>query len=293
MSRKSNRRAFTLVELMVVIVIIAFIVALLFPALRSARKKSYAMGCASNLRQLGIACANYSADFDGYFPAVSPNTSYGTAGNKFDGTYQPWPGYFIQAGYVDSRKVYFCKESDAEVDLTVSDKRENPSSNVYTTNDWNGGTYGMNIGISCNIVDQSGGWEFLPGQQHTIYSAEGKVLMADRVPAKIPGVGGTWLTFSNLAFSPEKYQTECAVWGIPTALAQPGNDWYFARVEFRHPGKLANVLFCDYHVSAMRETSLKLPDDSISAHRNYMSDVASTGNVFRWAAFTRQPRENK
>ena len=67
--------AFTLVELLIVIAIIAMLAAMLLPALRNAKNIAKRSICASNLKQIGIGCMEYVDDNDGYMPrAATPVT---------------------------------------------------------------------------------------------------------------------------------------------------------------------------------------------------------------------------
>ena len=65
-----SRRAFTIVELLVVIAVIAILVALLIPAVQSAREAGRRITCANHLKQFALGVANYAAANDEMLPPL-------------------------------------------------------------------------------------------------------------------------------------------------------------------------------------------------------------------------------
>ena len=70
-----RRRAFTLIELLIVVGIIGVLVAVLLPALSRAFAQAAGIKCVSNLRQIGQAELIYAANFRGYFVFSATNSS--------------------------------------------------------------------------------------------------------------------------------------------------------------------------------------------------------------------------
>lgn len=99
MSHRSHpRRAFTLVELLVVIGIIALLISILLPALSKAREAANTVKCASNLRSVGQGINNYIANYRGAIPA-----SVVFSGMQLRGGQQYGPGGSQAAGDIWGR----------------------------------------------------------------------------------------------------------------------------------------------------------------------------------------------
>jgi len=110
--RRSSGRSplgFTLIELLVVIAIIAVLISLLLPAVQSAREAARRAQCTNNLKQLGLAVANYESATSAY-PECYPqravwdiNNSNGTMGDSGWGN---WSVHSLVLPYMDGGPIY-------------------------------------------------------------------------------------------------------------------------------------------------------------------------------------------
>lgn len=125
--RQPTRRAFTLVELLVVIGIIGVLIGILLPTLGRARETARRTNCLSNLRQVGVVLRNYSVENQGYVPI-----GYRSGFKQFNSmVYSKTSGKFCLFGilyltkHMDSPEIFFCPSN------------EDPQSNFNSeTNPW-------------------------------------------------------------------------------------------------------------------------------------------------------------
>jgi prepilin-type N-terminal cleavage/methylation domain-containing protein len=141
------RAAFTLIELLVVIAIVAILAALLLPTLGSAKERGRRAGCASNLRQIGMAVRSYADDNEGripYGPAAPPFTS---PSSFYPSTGSPTSLLSLQSGapvalgllldkeLAHTPRVLFCpggdQPLDADKELSNVGKRQAQGSYFY------------------------------------------------------------------------------------------------------------------------------------------------------------------
>jgi prepilin-type N-terminal cleavage/methylation domain-containing protein/prepilin-type processing-associated H-X9-DG protein len=252
--RPAHRRAaFTLVELLVVIGIIAILVGILMPALISARKASQTVQCGSNVRQIGMAVRLYLDQNKNRFPAYHPNGGLWrdqSSGAMFLETddraywgvvYLPFllksnPDYDKQvaqgagatSGLAWARSLFQCPAS------AITDTDPGWSEN-YTSDQ--GATFGLN-----NLIT---------GRKTTEFRNAAETIVAhDAWEHKLEGnAGGDWLMAYSIGSGPGGIYLQRQSKNILQYAHIPQ-----ARVEYYRHKRKCQVLWLDGHVSFIDES---------------------------------------
>lgn len=286
----SARRAFTLVELLVVIGIIALLVSILLPTLGDARRRAAATKCAAHLRDIGNAFQMYALEQRGFYPPASLRISATGVTYNIDGTNYSRNSFAYWTNFVAK---YVTRAQLGNAVTTAEDAgaaRRSilwgcPSFDGYSSTGTVGGTnmvqtgYGMNgyptfnpgypttnfpPAREHNIIDgwsptaqpTSGRWTkqnvYTKNGAERILIADSRFWVADSNPAQADGGVPTQSVLVNLASV-----------GIYSAPNQSTIDLYrHGKYPPRHPtiantfsnrgGRIAyNALFADGHVSML------------------------------------------
>src|ERR1051326_489876 len=108
-SRRAPRSAFTRVELLVIIAIIAVLIGLLLPAVQKVREAAARMSCQNNLKQLGLALHNYHDAYNKFPPGrKSTGTSEGYSQPPYnsDPIIQNLHGLVLLLPYIEQGNLY-------------------------------------------------------------------------------------------------------------------------------------------------------------------------------------------
>lgn len=105
-SQKQRSSAFTLIELLVVIGIISLLLALLMPSTQIIMARARETMCASNQKQLALACISYAGDNDGQLPNNKDWVRYSGYNNAWTSPDGVTNGLVYP--YVKNLKLYMC-----------------------------------------------------------------------------------------------------------------------------------------------------------------------------------------
>jgi type II secretory pathway pseudopilin PulG len=133
--RKRNTAAFTLVELLVVIGIIAVLIGILLPTLSRARESAKKTVCLSNMRQLSDFFKLYAVSFKDAIPIGFMDQkafSYLLNWNNSNGTKPSQMGLLVVAGLVKDPKYFYCPSEERE-DWKYN---PNPDDGTFSKNPW-------------------------------------------------------------------------------------------------------------------------------------------------------------
>jgi prepilin-type N-terminal cleavage/methylation domain-containing protein len=153
------RRAFTLIEVLVVMAIIIGLAAILIPSLKSALEAAKATKDLSNLRQIGLLMQSYLNDKDGILPAISAAPGIGTTALPV-----------IYPKYLGSKKVFqspFDKRAASELDSGP-----------------------VSYGLNANMYTASPG---IAGNMTKVVSPSATILMAPNYSGD-PAISGSWIS---------------------------------------------------------------------------------------------------
>jgi prepilin-type processing-associated H-X9-DG protein/prepilin-type N-terminal cleavage/methylation domain-containing protein len=218
-------RAFTLVEILVVVSILGLLAGLGIPAINGALKKGKSAACLSNLRQIGTAVLAYAAENNGCFPEAGFGSS------------PAWPTNLAAFMSVDAKKkksVFVCPGCEKPV-LDAAD------SEVAIT-------YGVHGGLMRRDA---------PATNRLVMVARPSqvILVADM--CQNPGNKG-WSPYT--IENPPVIVSQTAGRGstdlnAPISTATDHDNGENAWIRYRHDGK-ANVVMCDGHAESIKKGSI-------------------------------------
>lgn len=243
-SLRMQRCAFTLVELLVVISIIALLISLLLPVLAAARQLAERVVCASNMRQCGLEMTEYSLSnrdcvpFGYTWGALAVSNQIYTATGGVAGLTQL--GFLYQAGYMPVPQIWYCPAEQFAVESSDMYNALPTSSYGWSDfnnyNPWSPGYYSQsvtNIGYFLRPIcswPNWGGYPTIGGVPSLLGFAPGDAWMTENEVNDVWGIDA--LAQRHTSGVNTLYMDGAAAWVTAGAIHVPlqmlqsiGNAW--------------------------------------------------------------------
>ncbi len=244
--RKCKGTAFTLVELLVVVAIIALLISILLPSLTRAKEQARIVVCLSNQRGLGLAFVQYASDADDRYPA----------GAGWGGDPPTWDARMLD--FYENKALLLCPSDNLPREEWYNRRGVGPDRRFPRS-------YAINIQISYR-GDSVYGATYPNGSGNNPYNGDSRFPWPGwgvhktaqiKIPAQTILLGEVWdwpyyANYSDIV--PNSYNQ------YPGCYVVYDSYW---QVTFYHRDRnYANFLFCDGHAGPLREDNPNITEEN-------------------------------
>ncbi len=227
-------KAFSVIELLIVVAVIAILAAILVPAIGRVRERANATKCASNLRQIAIAANMYAAENNGDFPSLTGEADDGGG----------------QVTWLEQLRPYIHVEGSNEAIELINC----PAAEHYLEVDGNSKTthaYGWNPRLIPDTRTKADGSKRLPFKSIKVQRPSETILMADAGQRYPSGWGFGYFAFGGV-YNPSSAETALTDADFTRYGASASNPSFSTR-----HGGVGNAVFVDGHVQSFAWGEIK------------------------------------